>query len=289
LTEYETVTSIHVYSLAPHPQKDLSLLADLSRSVANIATKADPLESAQKYGSILNSDVRHRDPTGKVSSSTAPNTIKLVKKETPAAQQIKQEPTPSAKASQAAKIKTEATEVAPKDPTPASSAGKAAPPPSLKRGGSGNIMQSFAKAASKPPKPKSVPKKKEEDAMALSDDGEADDSDLPPARKANEEAPESLRKSKKEREAELRRMMDDEDGEESREGSDAEKGEEQDEEMEDVPEPEIESDKKEEEKAPAVVVATSSDGRRRGKRRVTQKKRILDDQGYMGELSLHYH
>lgn len=148
-------------------------------------------------------------------------------------------------------------------------------------------MQSFAKAASKPPKPKPAPKNEDEDAaMAVSDDGEADDSDLPAAKKKTQEEADSLRNAKKQREEELRRMMEEDDEEEGHE-----KEKDEDEDMEDAPEPEPEpepqpvEEKKEE---PSEVVASSGDGRRRGKRRVTKKKRILDDQGYMGKICLHF-
>lgn len=66
--------------------------------------------------------------------------------------------------------------------------------------------------------------------------------------------------------------------------------EQSDEEMEEAseaePEPEPEPEQKpKEEKEPTEVISNSGDGRRRGKRRVMKKKRILDDQGYMGKNS----
>ncbi|KAH8172584.1 DNA polymerase subunit cdc27 domain-containing protein [Sarocladium implicatum] len=285
MAEYEKVTSINVYSLAPHPQKDLSLLSEFSKSVAEYAAKEDPLEAARKYGTITNPGVRRRDRSGQAKPApiSAP---KAVKTEAPAPKApVKTEPTPAAatKPTQAAKIKQEAAETSSKDSTPTSSAGKpsSSSKPALKRGGSGGIMQSFAKAANKPAKPKPAPKKEEEDtSMALSDDGEADEEDLPAAKKKQaEQEAESLRKSKKEREAELRKMMEEDDEEEEKDEEDEEQ---QDEEMDDAPEPEPEPvEEKKEAETPAEVVASSGDGRRRGKRRVTKKKRILDDQGYM--------
>ncbi|KAL2206704.1 hypothetical protein CC79DRAFT_906127 [Sarocladium strictum] len=282
LAEYEKITSINVYSLAPHPQKDLSLLSDLSRSVAEYSAKEDPLEAGRKYGTITNANVRRRDRSGKAKIA-APSAPKPVKTEPPAAKPIKSEPASAPTASkptQAAKIKKEATEATSKDSTPTSSAGKPAPSstPSLKRGGSGGIMQSFAKAANKPAKPKAAPKKEEEDtAMALSDDGEADEADLPAAAsKKSQEEGESLRQKRKDREEELRKMMEEDDEEEEEKEE-----EEKDEEMEDAPEPEPEPAEEKKPSEPAEVIASTGDGRRRGKRRVTKKKRILDDQGYM--------
>ncbi|KAK0388762.1 hypothetical protein NLU13_5005 [Sarocladium strictum] len=272
LDEYEKITSINVYSLAPHPQKDLSLLSDLSRSVAEYATKEDPIEAARKYGSITNPKVRRRDRSGKPKLAAPSTSSKPVKTEAPSAKTAKAEPTPAAKSTQATKIKQEAAESSSKDSTPTSSANKPSAP-SLKRGSSGGIMQSFAKAANKP---KTAPKKKPEEDTAMSDDGEADEADLPATKKKTKEEAESLRKAKKEREEQLKKMMEEDDEEEE---DDDEK---EDEEMEDAPEPEPEPAPVEEKKPePAEVVASSGDGRRRGKRRVTKKKRILDDQGYM--------
>lgn len=139
-------------------------------------------------------------------------------------------------------------------------------------------MQSFAKAASRPPKPKPVVKKEEDTAMALSDDGEADADDMPAPKKTAAET-ESLRQAKRKREEDLRQMM-----EEDEEEDEDEEKEPEDAEMEE-PEPEPEPEPvKEEEKEPEEVVSASANGRRRGKRRVMKKKRILDDQGYMGKL-----
>jgi hypothetical protein len=60
--------------------------------------------------------------------------------------------------------------------------------------------------------------------------------------------------------------------------------EQEDEEMAETPEPEPEpGEKLEEKKPPAEVVSSIGDGRRRGKKRVMKKKRVLDDEGYMGQ------
>lgn len=130
--------------------------------------------------------------------------------------------------------------------------------------------------------PKKPAKKDEDTSMALSDDGEADDDDIPAPKKKVKEEDESVRKSKKEREEELRRMMeeDEDDDDEPEEENDP-----ADQEMEEAPEPEPEPEPKEEAKEePSEVVSSTEGGRRRGRRKVMQKKRILDDQGYMGKF-----
>jgi DNA polymerase delta subunit 3 len=278
LAEYEEVTSIHIYSLAPFPQRDLALLSDVSKSLSEYRKIEDAAKTLDTYGTIANPQARRKDRKGRPSvpvSAPAPSAPKAVKQET-------QSITP--KPSQAEKVKQEAKEAPSVDSTPSSSAGKK-PPASLKRGASGGIMQSFARAAAKPPKPKPEPKAKEEDtSMALSDDGEADEEDLPTSKSIDLE---ELKRTRKEREEQLMRMM--EDPEDEAKGEPKKEDEQSDEEMEEAsepePEPEPEPEQPKEDKEPAEVISNSGDGRRRGKRRVMKKKRILDDQGYMGKAA----
>lgn len=155
----------------------------------------------------------------------------------------------------------------------------------LRQGVSDDIMQSFAKAATKLVKP--IPLKLEQDDLpsAMSDDGEADVLDISPSEKLPRHGGPS-RKSKKEREEDLRLMMEeynhDNNIQTSNDGS-------VDEEMQEAPELELEPEaepESKEVKEPTEVISSSGDGRRRGKRWVMKKKRILDDQGYMGKSPL---
>ena len=137
-------------------------------------------------------------------------------------------------------------------------------------------MQSFAKAASKPKKEKpsqpAAPSAAEDSSMqVLSDDGEDDSAPMPEPKESD-----AARKSRKDRQEELRRMME-EDSEEEPEKEDTPM--EEPEEETPVPEPE-----KQEEPEPAEVVSSTGDGRRRGKRRVMKKKTVMDEQGYLGKL-----
>ncbi|KAM5354331.1 hypothetical protein ACJ41O_000980 [Fusarium nematophilum] len=271
LAGYQKVTSIHIYSLAPYPQKDLTLLSHLSAQLSAYRTNDDISAASRKYGAIGNPQARRRERKGPP-PARAPAPAQPAKREpAPAAPTIKpkQEPAPS---------KSEAPSS--KEGTPAPDAGKK-PAATLKRGMSGGIMQSFAKAAARPPKPKPAPKKEEDTSVALSDDGEADDSDIIASKSKPATDPEELRKRRQEREDALRRMMeDDDDDDDDKEESDKE-DEPADEEMEEAPEPEPEPEPKKEDKGPSEVLSSSGNGRRRGKRRVMKKKRILDDQGYM--------
>lgn len=283
MAEYDALSSIHVYSLSPYPKIDYTQIVNLTKTMSK-DLKEDRLLTAQKYGVITNPNVRRRERKGRFPPAAATST-NAAKAAPSVPSGVKKEPTLPAKPTAAAKIKSEDSDS--KTSTPTSSAGKKAVAPPLSRGGSGGIMQSFAKAASKPAKPKPAAKKEEDTAMALSDDGEADDADLPPSKKQTAEQADSLKKAKQDREAALRKMMEEDDEDDDDEEKE-EETEEKDEEMDDAPEPDPEPVKEEKASEPTEVVASTGDGRRRGKRRVMQKKRILDDQGYMGtSLPLH--
>ncbi|GJN70615.1 DNA polymerase subunit Cdc27 [Purpureocillium lilacinum] len=280
LSEYQEVTAIHIYSLAPHQNCDRSLLTDTAKSISEYPREKDPATAAKKFGIILNPTLRKRDRGGRpvTSALTAQKPAKAEPVQKPAPTNSS---TPKPAPAPPAKLKSEPSDTASKIPTPSSSSSKSAGPTS-KRGGPGGIMQSFAKAASKPPsKPKPAPEKEDDAAMALSDDGEADDADMPTAKETSADAT-TTRRTRKEREDELRRMMEEDEDEEKDENS-----EQSDEEMHDAVEPEPEAvaepqaEEKSEDKEPAEVVSSTGDGRRRGKRRIMKKKRILDDQGYM--------
>lgn len=73
-------------------------------------------------------------------------------------------------------------------------------------------------------------------------------------------------------------MMDDDDDDEPEEKADTPMDEPEEEEEPPAPEPE-----KEKEAEPAEVISSTVNGRRRGRRRVTNKKTVMDDQGYLGK------
>lgn len=259
-------------------------MSDLKKSLYEYSVKEDFGTAAEKYGVIGNPQLRKRDRASK--SILAPAATKPLAK--PTASAVKAEPAaipaPSS-ASTLTKAKQEpAADKAPKkESTPSSSAGKAAP--ATKRGAAGGIMQSFAKAAAMPPKPKREPVKEE---PAMSDDGEADDDDIPTV-KTSPRAVEARRQAQKKRTEYLKRMMEeasDEDEDENEKKSEKDEDEEMEEapELEEEPEPEPVSEVKKAEEEPSEIVSSTVDGKRRGKRRVMQKKRILDDEGFMGML-----
>ncbi|CEI62899.1 hypothetical protein FVEN_g531 [Fusarium venenatum] len=285
LAAYQQVTSIHVYSLALHPQKDHALLVDLAAQLSEFSIDGDTTTASRKYGVISNPNAQRRErkvrPQQPASASSKSVKKEPVAPKPAAAAKSKQEASaaaPETKHTKAAKQEPAASST--KGATPAPSGGKK-PAASLKRGASGGIMQSFARAATKPAKTKPAPKEEEDDAMVLSDDGEADDSDIV-ATKSNSKPtadPLDIKKRRQEREDALRKMMEDDDEDEKEESE--KESEQADEEMEEAPEPQPEPEAKNEEMESAEVVSGTGNGRRRGKRRVMKKKRILDDQGYM--------
>ncbi|KAF2993911.1 hypothetical protein E8E14_001277 [Neopestalotiopsis sp. 37M] len=267
LQQYEEVTSIHVYSLAPHPLKDLQLLVDTAQTVARMTSEDDSTSSGKVYGMIANPGVRRRERKGGMpkAAPAAP-----ISKTEPKAQ-VKQESQP------AVKEEPKAAKTAPtkdlKGPV-ATAAKKAAAAPALKRqGSSGGIGQMFAKAAAKPKKPASrttsnTPPVVDTPSPALSDDGE-DDSEMPDVKPDPVAA-----QARKSRQNELRKMMEESDEEiDSKPETPAEEPEEQ----EDTPvEPEPKADE-----GPSEVISSTGNGRKRGKRRITKKVTKMDDQGYL--------
>ncbi|KAK4176011.1 putative DNA polymerase subunit delta-3 [Triangularia setosa] len=257
LAEYEEVTTIHVYSVAPHPIKDMALLADLAHEVRSSDKKVPP--------NIVNPNVRTRERRGSGLKATNAS-VATVKQQPKVDSKIKEEPEPAEEAKSAVKTEKTAktTSSAPaKKPAPAKSAG---------------IMAAFSKAASLPKKePKSSksasPAVTETNTPALSDEDD-DEEEMPQPKPRVKPG----FKTKKQREEDLRRMMEEDDEEEASTSEGAETPEE--------PEPEPEPMEVEEEAPEPVqeekeVVETTGNGRRRGKRRIMRKKQIMDEQGYL--------
>ncbi|AEO55164.1 hypothetical protein MYCTH_2298705 [Thermothelomyces thermophilus ATCC 42464] len=273
LAEYEQVSSIHIYSVGPHPTKDMALLVDAANQVLSLSS-GDDLKSLVP---ITNPKVRRRERQGPGFSAAA------AAARTQAQAKLTSSNAAQPKAPERVKEVSKPAPPAQETTDKGSSLGPTKKPaPSLKRGPSSGIMQAFSKATAKAAKVKkeantpqaTAPDSEEPSAQPLSDDGE-DDDELPQPKPRSG----SAFKTKKQREEELRRMMEEEDEEE--EASDkAETPEEEpvEEVMEEEPQaPEPEPVKEEE----TEVVAVSANGRRRGKRRVMRKKQIMDDQGYL--------
>lgn len=262
--------------MAPHPLKDLQLLADTAQQVAQLSSAVDDaVVSGNVYGTIVNKDVRRRErkgpgPGSVPAASTPAVQIQPQSKETGASPQ----PADNGKS----KLETA--------PVQNDSAAAKKPIPKLKKQGSSGIGQMFAKAAAKPKNTVKQPTTKsqstsagasgaEESSMALSDEGEDDGSE--PMQGVKQE--DDIRQSRKDRQAELRRMMEEDDDETDPE----ERAETPPEDAQEENQPPAEPEPRKEEE-PAEVISSNGDGRRRGRRRVARKKQMMDDQGYLGKL-----
>ncbi|KAJ1326832.1 DNA polymerase subunit Cdc27 [Microdochium nivale] len=279
LAEYDEVRSLHMYSVGPHPLKDMQLLADTSRQVFDQSAADDTAALAKTYGTIFNPYVRRRERRGaalKKPAQSAPapaskggaEPSRAVKQEPPATETksaaIKEEPP----AAQPASTKSTASA--------ATKRSSAAAAPSLKRqGSSSGIGQMFAKAAAKPKKPV-IPKQEEKPSPAMSDDGQDDDGDDQPMEDAKPEDEATSRRSRSNRQAALRQMMDESDEEQESSAAPTPAADDPMDEDEAAPaEPEAKADESAEE------VTSTENGRKRGRRRVTKKKQVMDDQGYL--------
>ncbi|KAL1869916.1 CDC27 protein [Diaporthe australafricana] len=261
LSQYESISSIHVYSLGTHPVKDLHLLADVSKPINDAVAEDGSANPPHSFGPVRNPYVRRRERQGASPRPTAA---------IPKASDAKP---PASKQAPATQVKEEAApeQKAPsKESTPVLSGSKK--PPAVKRGASGGIMQSFAKAASKPkkastPQPAKAIAADDSPMQELSDDGE-DDTVAEPSKEDD-----TAINTRKARQEELKRMMEEDSEDEEPDNEDTPM-----EEPEEFTAPEPEQDEKPE---PAEVVSSASNGRRRGKRRVMKKKTVMDDQGYL--------
>lgn len=262
------------------------MITDCTREMQVLTASEDPLEYYPKYGTIINPLVKRRPnrrPIPPPSAPVKPSTAAKPKPTEPAKEapkpsstsSIEQEPKQQSTAARdffaKGKDKVKATSAS----EPSSKEGTPAPnPPALKRDSS-SIFKAFAKA-----KPKlkregtdsSAGAKDEVMADAVHFDEDEEETYVPPVQ--TEEST-GDRKSRKEREAKLRAMMDEDDEEETPPAP-----QEEPEPMEEE-ETILEQEKPKEEPEPAPTV---SGGRRRGKRRVMRKKTVKDDEGYLGKL-----
>ncbi|KAH6676353.1 DNA polymerase subunit Cdc27 [Halenospora varia] len=285
-SRYEEISSIHVYSIGPHPLKDLQALSDITREVQELVVKEDPLdrEIASKYGTITNPNAKRRSarrpPPPPPVAAPAPAKPKVESKPASKSQPVKEEPKSQSSNSAAAndffgKSKLKAKPTAKETSNPSSKESTPAPSaPTLKRDSS-SIFKAFAKA-----KPKikregtdaSSAAATEDEPMKDVDFDDDDDEEEVPVAPPSKEIEEGYRKARKEREAKLRAMM-----EESDEELEPPKKKAKTPEVEEEEEEPKEVVKEEEEDKPPVV----SGGRKRGRRRVMKKSVGKDEEGYL--------
>ncbi|PWY87526.1 hypothetical protein BO70DRAFT_360138 [Aspergillus heteromorphus CBS 117.55] len=278
---FESIASIHVYSLQPTVLQDLNVLTDVHGEMVTNHAQEDPLEHGKSWGMIQGKNVRRRTagrPPAPAAAPAAPKTT------IPAKRPIKSEEKPQPKTDteeEAPKPKTEPKSqpepATKREETPTSSkpSEKTAPPKQK-----GSIFSSFAKAKPKVKKEDSAtsttsavqsaePSGAEDVVLGdASDDDEEQEELFPNTGKA---APAGTRESRKEREEKLKKMMEDEDEDEDEEMPDAAQSPEESNPIDEPPpkQPELKEE------------MTVRGGRRRGRRQIMKKKTVKDDEGYL--------
>ncbi|KAI1001732.1 hypothetical protein K3495_g6473 [Podosphaera aphanis] len=287
LSRYEKVTSIHVYSIASYLLEDLQVLSDVARQTKELCIGEDPLNSAQ-YGTIVNKQVKRRTltrpalaPPASASAPAAP--VKNLSTNAKETSEIKPPPTLVDKKAHP-----------PSKPTSHDFFGKAKPktnkaPGAISAEPSGPKDQNIVKdeARSTPdatdhpaaptaaePKVKRGSKtkvKKEVETMIAEDVEMKDVSNVEKAPQLDHVSTKKKIKNDKakvEREAALRKMMEDNDDEDNKEADS--KSASDDDKKSESPETKVEP-----EKTPAVP------RRRRGRRRIMKKVTFKDEEGYL--------
>ena len=264
---FGTISSIHIYSLESNGLSDIQVLTECNRKISANYASEDPLQAWRQYGTIQNPNVKRRTKGTALPPPPAP-----VARDA----QTKAERAAPAATKPAVIEKTSKEEKTTSEPDKKSAATK---PASTKRQKS-DIFKSFAKGNTKPKQESqgsaaaSPAAEPEDEAMGGFSEDEAD---VMAADEAGEEVQAPTGKSKKEREADLRAMMDQDDSPmEDAAPTPAEESQ----------EPETTIDKAESEKEgdePKETV-TLENGSRRGRRRVMKKKTVKDEEGYLGEL-----
>ena len=253
--KFESIRGIHIYSVQAKGISDMQALTDCNRQIATKYASEDPLQAWKQYGTIQNAYVRRR--TG---GRAAPPPAAVVKPTAPAAAApAKTTPAtaPPKPAAESTAINTEHVTAAPRNKS--------------------DIFKSFAKT--QPPKPKDVAKvvAPEEDVpmggFSDDDDDEEEESQNDPW--ADESKAPPTGKSRNEREAELKAMME-------REDESMDDGNPADDEAKDDEDSQGAIDKPA--AAPDIpeTTATVVNGRRRGRRRVMKKKTVRDEEGFLG-------
>ncbi|KIY03978.1 uncharacterized protein Z520_00670 [Fonsecaea multimorphosa CBS 102226] len=310
--DYETITSIHIYSLSPARIQDLVALTDISRG---LFTNGLEDENGKIYGMIQNPDVRRRKgrrpgiPGGPASKSQP------VKEETKRSSLSHTKPTPKG-AYSAPPVKTEeSSRPSSRDSPSISSSTKQ--PPTLKRNGS-DLFRAFAKHGPRKSTPTAAtpqPNSPDQDTtMNDADEGESEDEALfldTGTRKSAITSKKRTSDAKKEREdkaAKLRKMMESDDEEEAaapsvekatglqtdeppaaKKGTDADAdagadtdAKDDDAAAEQVAWSESDSEKKQasKDKSEQDAATDAPKRRRRGKRKVMQKRTTKED-GYL--------
>ncbi|KAJ6148344.1 hypothetical protein N7497_010326 [Penicillium chrysogenum] len=273
---FQSISTIHVYSLQPTALPDLNVLVDANREILSTHGQEDPLECGKQWGMIQNRNVKRR--TGARPPPPAAPAVKAQGAKTSKPSTESKVPAKRPLQKEASPAKTEVTKSDEPKSEPSSAAnsqasskpsGKAAPAKQK-----GNLFSSFAKA--KPKTKSSVPAEPttpSAEDVVLDDASEEEAEELFPD--STDKVAAATRENRKEREDKLKKMMDDDDDDD--EADDEDMPDADDEPREPTPVEQLPPSKPAELKEEVTVQG----GRRRGKRQVMKKKTVKDEEGYL--------
>jgi DNA polymerase delta subunit 3 len=276
---FEEITGIHMYSLASGGLSDLNSLTECNRKIAAEYASEDPLLAWKQYGTIQNPNVKRR------TQKRPPTVASVPAKEAPKPKAIPALEKQASKASNESGPDSAKATPVPEKNTDASKKKTATKPATVKRQPS-DIFKSFARGANKAkvastessaaPSPAPTASAKEDESMGGMSDDDPDD----PVDYEEIEVEAGSGKSKKDREADLKAMMDVDDEPMEDVEEDTEQG------AIDTPkESEAEDSQGTKQEEPKETM-TVENGRRRGRRRIMKKKTVKDDEGYLGKFPL---
>lgn len=305
---YETITSIHIYSLSPARIEDLVTLTDIGRGLfADSFARQDPLLENKTYGVIQNPGVRRRKGVRPVEPVEPTPKFLPVKDEPkkpnsffPAQSSTKQ----SASTQESKKEKEDTTASRPSSRDSTSTAGSTKPA-TLKRDSS-DLFKAFAKQSQQKPKSTLSHEQNQDTKMSDAppsdqDEGESEDEalflDTGTHKAGTKKRLSDVKKERDDKAAKLRKMMDSDDENDSaavpskqtkNEGlSKAVKrsdGDASDEDKEEVAWSESDTEEKAQKAQTASNPAPtepSGPQRRRGKRKIMKKRTTKDEDGYL--------
>lgn len=308
--QYETISSIQLYSLSPARIQDLVSLTDVGRGLfTDVFAKEDPLEHGKQYGIIQNPNVRRRKGKRPIISQGPAPKFQPVKDEpkpsrTPMQSSTQQKPPAKA----AGDTPEEASRPSSRDSTSTHTSNNKQP--SLRRGGS-DLFKAFAKQGNQKPK-SSLGRQDSDTVMKDDDEGESEDDALflDTGKRTTKKRASDVKKEREDKAAKLRKMMDSDDEAEPAVPNveDAAGGDEKavtsqagttdaanEEDEEDVAWSDSDTEKQRQ-SAPKKDASTEKEGdhiststapvgsdpkRRRGKRKVMKKRTMKDEDGYL--------
>ncbi|KAK5264948.1 CDC27 protein [Exophiala xenobiotica] len=308
--QYETITSIHIYSLSPARIQDLVALTDIGRGLfTDVFAKEDPLEYNKIYGIIQNPQVRRRKGKRPVIPQGPAPKFQAVKEESKPSRTSTGAATQSKPAAEAKS--EEASRPSSRDSTTTNGPGKQ---PALKRGGS-DLFRAFAKQGQQ--KPKSALKKQDSDTPMKDDEDEGESEDealfLDTGKRTSKKRPSDAKKEREDKAAKLRKMMDSDDEAEpevpavekatdvkgeavnAQAGTDAVEEQENEEDGEGIawsdsdtekqrqtaPKKDASTKQNDEQISTSTSTSEPEPKRRRGKRKVMKKRTTKDEDGYL--------